>query len=40
MGQNQNTTGTNASWNSAHNNQTCADTAPSGGAGKFYCFAR
>ena len=40
MGQNQSTTGTNASWNSAHENQNCSDTAPRGGAGKFYCFAR
>ncbi|HET6149208.1 MAG TPA: hypothetical protein VFH68_16845 [Polyangia bacterium] len=27
-----------ASWNSAHPSQ-CADTAPGGGAGRFYCFA-
>jgi len=27
-----------ASWNSAHQSQ-CADTAPGGGAGRFYCFA-
>ena len=40
MGQNQSTTGTNASWNAAHESQNCADTAPRGGAGKFYCFAR
>jgi len=26
-------------WNSAHENQSCADTAPRGGAGRFYCFA-
>ena len=29
-----------ASWNSAHANQNCADTAPRGGGGRFYCFAR
>ena len=29
-----------ASWNSAHASQNCADTAPRGGAGRFYCFAR
>jgi hypothetical protein len=27
------------SWNSAHANQSCADTAPRGGAGRIYCFA-
>lgn len=36
----QSTTGTNASWNSAHANQNCSNTAPRGGAGRFYCFAR
>jgi len=34
-----NTAGPSASWNSAHENQSCADTAPRGGAGRFYCFA-
>lgn len=29
-----------SSWNSAHANQNCADTAPRGGAGRVYCFAR
>lgn len=29
-----------SSWNSAHANQNCADTAPRGGAGRIYCFAR
>ena len=33
-------TGTLSSWNSAHANQNCADTAPRGGAGRIYCFAR
>ena len=40
FGQNQSTTGTNASWNSAHDNQDCSNTVPRGGAGRFYCFAR
>jgi Protein of unknown function (DUF1554) len=40
MGANQSTAGTLASWNSAHANQNCANTAPRGGAGRFYCFAR
>ena len=34
------TSGTLASWNSAHANQNCANTAPRGGAGRIYCFAR
>ena len=40
MGPNQSTTGTLPSWNSAHVSQSCADTVPRGGAGRFYCFAR
>jgi hypothetical protein len=28
------------SWNSAHTGAGCANTAPGGGAGRFYCFAR
>jgi hypothetical protein len=40
MGPNQNTAPPLSSWNSAHDNQNCADTAPRGGAGRFYCFAR
>ncbi len=40
MGPGQSTAGARASWNSAHANQNCADTAPRGGAGKIYCFAR
>ena len=40
MGQNQNTTPPNSSWNSAHVNQNCSNTAPRGGAGRFYCFAQ
>lgn len=31
--------GNYSSWNSSHANQSCADTAPLGGAGRFYCFA-
>ena len=34
-----NTAGASASWNSAHASRSCADTAPGGGAGRFYCFA-
>jgi len=33
------TTGTYTSWNAAHDNGSCADTAPKGGAGRLYCFA-
>ena len=40
MGPGQSTAGALASWNSAHAMQNCADTAPRGGAGRFYCFAR
>ena len=40
LGPNQATTGTLPSWNSAHASQNCSDTAPRGGAGRFYCFAR
>ena len=40
MGPGQSTAGALASWNSAHSNQNCADTAPRGGAGRIYCFAR
>lgn len=40
FGPNQTTAGTFASWNSAHTSQSCANTAPGGGAGRFYCFAR
>jgi hypothetical protein len=40
LGPNQATTGTLSSWNSAHDNQSCANTAPGGGAGRIYCFAR
>jgi len=40
LGPGQSTAGALSSWNSAHANQNCADTAPRGGAGRFYCFAR
>ena len=40
MGPNQSTAGALSSWNSAHTNQSCANTAPGGGAGRIYCFAR
>jgi hypothetical protein len=40
FGPNQSTAGTLASWNAAHTAQNCADTAPRGGAGRFYCFAQ
>lgn len=40
LGPNQSTAGALASWNAAHTAQNCADTAPRGGAGRFYCFAQ
>jgi hypothetical protein len=40
FGPNQDTSGTLSSWNSAHANASCADTAPRGGSGRIYCFAR
>lgn len=40
LGPNQSTAGALASWNAAHTNQNCENTAPRGGAGRFYCFAR
>jgi hypothetical protein len=40
MGPGQSTAGALSSWNSAHANQNCANTAPRGGAGRIYCFAR
>ena len=40
MGPNQSTAGALSSWNSSHANQNCSNTAPRGGAGRFYCFAR
>jgi hypothetical protein len=40
LGPNADTSGTLSSWNSSHANQNCANTAPRGGAGRIYCFAR
>ena len=40
FGPNQDQSGTLSSWNSAHANASCADTAPRGGSGRIYCFAR
>lgn len=40
FGPNRSTAGALSSWNSAHASQSCANTAPGGGAGRFYCFAR
>jgi hypothetical protein len=40
LGPNQDASGSLSSWNSAHANQNCANTAPRGGAGRIYCFAR
>ena len=39
LGPNGDTSGSLSSWNSAHANQSCANTAPRGGAGRLYCFA-
>jgi hypothetical protein len=40
LGPGGSTAGALASWNSAHANAGCNDTAPRGGAGRLYCFAR
>jgi hypothetical protein len=40
LGPGGSTAGSLSSWNSAHDNQSCANTAPLGGAGRIYCFAR
>lgn len=39
LGPNQNDAAPYSSWNSAHTNAGCNDTAPRGGAGRIYCFA-
>jgi len=39
LGPNGQTTDNRDSWNSAHDNQSCADTGPRGGSGRIYCFA-
>jgi hypothetical protein len=40
LGPGGSTAGALSSWNSAHANTNCANTAPGGGAGRIYCFAR
>jgi Protein of unknown function (DUF1554) len=40
LGPGGDSSGALSSWNSAHANQNCANTAPRGGAGRIYCFAR
>jgi hypothetical protein len=40
FGSNRDTSGSLSSWNSAHTNQNCSNTAPRGGAGRIYCFAK
>jgi hypothetical protein len=39
LGPGGSTAGALSSWNSAHANQDCSNTAPRGGAGRIYCFA-
>jgi hypothetical protein len=39
LGPGGDSSGSLSSWNSAHANQSCADTAPRGGSGRIYCFA-
>jgi len=39
LGPNMNPAPPYNSWNSVHENQSCSDTAPRGGAGRLYCFA-
>jgi len=39
LGPGGNSSGRYASWNSSHENGSCGDTAPRGGAGRIYCFA-
>jgi len=40
LGAGGSTAGSAPSWNSAHTTQNCSNTAPRGGAGRIYCFAR
>lgn len=40
LGAGGSTAGTAPSWNAAHVNGSCANTAPRGGAGRLYCFAQ
>lgn len=39
LGPNMNSAPPYDSWNSVHENASCGDTAPRGGAGRLYCFA-
>jgi hypothetical protein len=39
LGPGGNSSGTYSIWNSSHENGSCADTVPRGGAGRIYCFA-
>jgi len=39
LGPNMNAAGSLSSWNSAHANESCANTTPRGGSGRIYCFA-
>jgi hypothetical protein len=39
LGPGGDSTGRYVIWNSSHENGSCADTAPRGGAGRLYCFA-
>jgi hypothetical protein len=39
LGPNADPTPPRSSWNSAHANESCANTTPRGGAGRIYCFA-
>jgi len=40
LGPGGDSSGSLSSWNSAHANGSCANTAPRGGSGRIYCFAR
>jgi len=40
LGRSGDTSASAASWNSSHDNGGCNDTAPRGGAGRLFCFAR
>ncbi|HEX5658805.1 MAG TPA: hypothetical protein VFX59_16515 [Polyangiales bacterium] len=39
LGPNQDSTSPRNSWFSAHDNESCGNTTPRGGAGRIYCFA-
>ncbi len=40
LGPGASSAGALASWNSSHTSASCANTAPRGGAGRFYCFSQ